>query len=70
MAAPLLETRNISKRFGLVEALTNVSLSILPGRVHGADLGLVQRLHRVSSSFHHNPKLKHDSSFTNSLIRR
>jgi ribose transport system ATP-binding protein len=34
MAAPLLETRNISKRFGPVEALANVSLSILAGRVH------------------------------------
>src|ERR1700719_2241303 len=34
MAAPLLETRDISKRFGPVEALSHVSLSILPGRVH------------------------------------
>jgi ribose transport system ATP-binding protein len=34
MVAPLLETRDISKRFGPVEALSHVSLSILPGRVH------------------------------------
>jgi ribose transport system ATP-binding protein len=34
MSAPLLETRGISKRFGPVEALSEVSLTILPGRVH------------------------------------
>jgi ribose transport system ATP-binding protein len=34
MAAPILETRDISKRFGPVTALSNVSLSIQAGRVH------------------------------------
>ena len=34
MAAPILETRDISKRFGPVAALSNVSLSIQPARVH------------------------------------
>jgi ABC-type bacteriocin/lantibiotic exporter with double-glycine peptidase domain len=34
MAAPILETRDISKRFGSVTALSNVSLTIHAGRVH------------------------------------
>lgn len=31
---PLLELRGIAKSFGPVEAIKDVSLSILPGRVH------------------------------------
>jgi ribose transport system ATP-binding protein len=34
MATPILETRDISKRFGPVAALSDVSLSIQPARVH------------------------------------
>jgi ribose transport system ATP-binding protein len=34
MATPILETRDISKQFGPVAALSNVSLSIHAGRVH------------------------------------
>lgn len=31
---PLLEFRNISKRFGAVKALRDVSFDLLPGKVH------------------------------------
>ena len=31
---PILEVRNISKRFGATQALSGVSLSFLPGTVH------------------------------------
>jgi ribose transport system ATP-binding protein len=34
METPILEVRNISKRFGATQALSGVSLSFLPGRVH------------------------------------
>jgi ribose transport system ATP-binding protein len=34
METPILEVRNISKRFGATQALAGISLSFLPGRVH------------------------------------
>ncbi len=34
MTIPIIEVFNVSKRFGAVEALKEVSLKILPGRVH------------------------------------
>ena len=33
--SPLLEARNVSKRFGGLEALTDVSLAIRPGEIYG-----------------------------------
>ncbi|WP_208604717.1 ATP-binding cassette domain-containing protein [Mesorhizobium qingshengii] len=33
MAQPLVELRNVSKRFGNIEALTGVSLQVHPGQV-------------------------------------
>ena len=34
MTAPVLELQNISKRFGSIDVLVDVGLTLLPGRVH------------------------------------
>jgi ABC-type sugar transport system ATPase subunit len=34
-AAPLLEVRDITKHFGAIQALRNVSLAVRPGEIHG-----------------------------------
>ncbi len=35
MTSPLVEVRDVSKRFGGIQALADVSLALHAGRVHG-----------------------------------